>query len=118
MFYTGKTTWLNYALYRCLLEKRPVIWRYMDSSVLFVDEGVYHFTELAKSASFRKVVWTLVDSAPLRASIPDGLFGIDLPYFIIFATSLTEGRWSSFRQVYRLVVVVMNPWTRGEIHRA
>ncbi|KAH9995526.1 hypothetical protein BJV77DRAFT_223386 [Russula vinacea] len=58
----GKTTWLNYALYRCLLEKRPVIWRYMDSSVLFVDEGVYHFTELAKSASFRKVVWTLVDS--------------------------------------------------------
>jgi hypothetical protein len=100
------------------LEKRPVIWRYFDSSVLFVDEGVYHFKTLGLTATFRKVVWTLVDSGPIHTSIPDELFGHNLPFFIIFATSPTEGQWSSFHQAYRLVVVVMNPWTRGEIHRA
>jgi hypothetical protein len=50
--------------------------------------------------------------------LPEELIDHNSPFFIIFATSPTKERWASFHQAYSLVVVVMNPWTRGEIHRA
>lgn len=100
------------------MEKRPVIWSHFHESYLFVDDGVFRFRDAGFSAQFHKVVWTLVDSGPSQMDLPQVLIGHNMPFFIIFATSPTVERWSNFDQAYSVTVVVMNPWTRAEIHRA
>ncbi|KAH9993983.1 hypothetical protein BJV77DRAFT_1066973 [Russula vinacea] len=97
-FYIGKSVWIYYALCRCLSEKRPVIWRYDSTPYM--------------------VVWTLVDSDESNSGVPGNLVQRNRRFFVIYATSPAKGRWSRMPKTTSCIVVVMNPWSRGEIHRA
>jgi hypothetical protein len=109
---------LYYALRRCLAEKRPVIWRWCKEPYLFVEEGVYVMAPIFYRAQYKMSVWTLIDSDHSKDGIPDQFIDQNMSFFVIYATSPARERWSRLHKFYTLEVVVMNPWTRGEIHRA
>jgi hypothetical protein len=67
-------------------------------------------------AEYKSTIWTLIDSD--HSSGPDDFVGQGAPFFIIFATSPNKDRWSRFHKSFSLKVIVMNPWTRDEIHQA
>jgi len=97
----GKTVWVYYALCRCLAEKRPVIWR-------------HDFWE----ASYKTIIWTLIDSdQSSQNGFPTEFSYQDMPFYIIYCTSSASEHWSRLEKAYRLMYVVMNPWTRGEINQ-
>jgi hypothetical protein len=117
--YTGKSIWLYYALCRCLEEKRPVFWRYQLQPYIFVEEGVYDMGKEFLKASYTPFVWTLIDSDESKDGVPGAFVPPSSPFFVIYASSPAEHRWA---RVHKTVshpnVVVMNPWSRSEIHRA
>ncbi|KAF8467514.1 hypothetical protein DFH94DRAFT_638974 [Russula ochroleuca] len=118
----GKSVWIYYALCRCLTEKRPVVWRYReshgDSHYMFVEEGVYDMgTQFLRDMYCENVVWTLVDADEYRDGVPPELVTHGTPFFVIYTTSPVRERWKRLHKSVFDTVVVMNPWTRSEIHR-
>ncbi len=117
IFCPGKSVFLFYVLYRCLVEKRPVIWRYLNSPHLFFDGGVYNMGSQFLTDGYKSTVWTLIDSDEdefvLEKFVPHFT-----PFFVIYAASPARDRWSRLHKTTKQVVVVMNPWTRSEMHRA
>jgi hypothetical protein len=118
IFYIGKTVWLYYALRRCLAEKRPVIWCYRQKPYMFVEEGVYEMGKHFQEATYKIDVWTLVDSGQSPSGVPIDFVQHNMFFFVIYATPPVKERWSHLHRTVSETVVVMNPWTRGEIHRA
>jgi len=114
----GKSVWLYYALRRCLAEKRPVIWCWRNSPYMFIEEGVYKMAPDFHDSQYERVVWTLIDSDQSKDGIPNEYIGRDIPFFVISAIFPAKERWSRLHTSYTLTVVVMDPWTRGEIYRA
>jgi len=115
----GKSFWIYYALRRCLAERKPVIWYYQGVCQLFTDQGVYRVPATFPPGSFKSVVWTLVDSDESRDGIPQQLIPRSTRLFVIYVTSPAKERWSRLdKTVPYDTVIIMNPWTRKEIHLA
>jgi hypothetical protein len=110
--HTGKSVWLYYVLLRCLAERRPVILRYRNEPFLFIEDGVYLMQARFQLADYKTIVWALVDS-----DIPDEFITQNTPFFVISATSAAKEHWSRLDKTTSNAVIVMNPWTRGEIHQ-
>lgn len=114
----GKSVWLYYALRRCLAERRPVILRYGIRPLLFVDDGVYYMRGAFDLVHYKRVLWTLVDADEDPAGVPREFVTQNTPFFVIYTASLATRRWSRLEKTTSNEVIVMNPWSRGEIHRA
>jgi hypothetical protein len=71
-------------------------------------EATYHF-----------FVWTFIDSEKSHTSIPEAFIQDGSPFFVIYTSSPNEERWAHVHKTVSYpMVVVMNPWSRSEIHRA
>ena len=58
----GKSVWVSYAISRCLVDRKAIIWYRDQTCYLFVREGVFRAPANFPSSCFRTFVWTLVDS--------------------------------------------------------
>ena len=85
---------------------------------MFVDEGVYKMLGDFQDAQYNIVVWTLVDSDGARNGVPGVLISQGTPFFVIYATSPAQDRWSGLRQTVLPSTIMMNPWTQREIFQA
>jgi hypothetical protein len=85
---------------------------------MFVEEGVYDMgTQFLRDMYCENVVWTLVDADEYRDGVPPELVTHGTPFFVIYTTSPVRERWKRLHKSVFDTVVVMNPWTRSEIHR-
>jgi hypothetical protein len=116
-FYIGKSVWVYYALCRCLSEKRPVVWLHKKKLHMFVEEGVYDMGTDYLSAKYKTFIWTLVDSDESK-EVPENLMPLSTPFSVIYTTFPAKERWSRMHKTTSNAVVLMNPWSRSEIHRA
>jgi hypothetical protein len=116
--HTGKSVWLYYALRRCLAEKRPVILRYRRKPLLFVEDGIFWMRADFEFVRYKRVLWALIDSDESLTGIPDVFVTQNTPFFVICPMSPAEEHWSRLENTTFNAVIVMNPWSRGEIHRA
>lgn len=94
----------------------PVIWRYRQGLYIFVNEGVYRLGTQYREAQYKTLIWTLLDSDRTQGDITALID--DMPFFVIYATSPAKQCWSHLHKSFSVSVVVMNPWTRSEIHQA
>jgi hypothetical protein len=116
--HTGKSTWLYYALRRSLSERRPTIFRYRNEPYIFVEDGVFFMRDHFQLAQYKSVVWALVDADESPNGIPEEYVGRNTSFFVIFPTSLATENWSRIETTTSNTVIIMDPWSRGEIHRA
>ena len=107
----GKSVWILYALRRRLAERKPVIWYYMNTCYLFIEDGVYMMLPNFLQCIFKAVVWTLADSD----QTPVDLLTHDTCLYVIFVTSPVKQRWARMDKTTRRTIAVMNPWTKAEI---
>ncbi|KAH9993993.1 hypothetical protein BJV77DRAFT_330428 [Russula vinacea] len=114
----GKSLWVYYALCRCLSGKRPVVWFYKKKLYMFVEEGVYDMGTDYNKADFNTFVWTLVDSDEAESGVPESLVPQSTLFSVIYTTYPAKRRWSRLHKTTSNIVIVMNPWSRSEIHRA
>jgi hypothetical protein len=118
-FSKGKSVFIFYAVRRRLAEQKPVIWVINGVYYLFVEEGVYKMPEhFYRVSRFRYIVWTFVAADHNGKGIPPSLIAHGTPLFVIYVTSPAKERWDRMYHTIHETVVVMNPWTRKEIHRA
>lgn len=68
-------------------------------------------------AHYKSTVWTLVDSDESQSGIPEEFAIQDPPFFVIYATFPAKERWSQLGKTSANAVIVMNPWSQGEIHQ-
>ncbi len=85
---------------------------------MFVDEGVYAMGSQFLKIRYKHKVWTLIDSDEYKNGVPEDFVPHHTPFFVIYVTSFERDRWSRMHKTTSDVVVIMNPWTRGEMHRA
>jgi len=113
----GKSVWILYALRRRLAERKPVIWYYMKTCYLFIEDGGYLMLPNFLQCHFKAVVWTLADSDSNQAvsGPPEDLMTHDTSFYVIFATSPAERRWARMDKTTRPAIAIMNPWTKAEI---
>jgi hypothetical protein len=70
-------------------------------------------------ATYTPFVWTFIDSEKSHTSIPEAFIQDSSSFFVIYTSSPTEERWAHVHKTVSYPeVVVMNPWSRSEIHRA
>jgi hypothetical protein len=114
--------WIDYALCRCLAEKRPVIWSYYRHPVMFAEGGAYcmeaQFASQFAEAEYKSVPWALVDADIFWGGIPEDIVRQNKRFFGIYVSDLPKEDWSCLQKAVPVKVVVMNPWTRSEIHQA
>ncbi|KAF8891473.1 hypothetical protein CPB84DRAFT_1683318, partial [Gymnopilus junonius] len=111
----GKSMWIYYALRRCLGEKQPVIWYRSGEFHLFSNAGVQVIDpEYLRHPPF---TWCFVDAFQAD-SVPPAAAVQDNQVFPIYVTSPKEERWAKLRQARTPELIVMNPWTRGELEKA
>jgi hypothetical protein len=85
---------------------------------MFVKDGVYQVGEHFQAAEYQSVVWVLVDSDESESGVPEVLITQNSPFFVIYTSFPAEERWSRMNKTMFNAVIVMNPWTRKEIHQA
>lgn len=112
----GKSVWVYYALRCRMAEKKSAIWLYKGAYYLFVEDGVYRMPSDFQRAKFLSIVWTFIDSDESEI-IPVNLISRDAHLFVIYTTPPVEQRWSLMQISTENDIVIMNPWTRGEILR-
>ena len=95
-----------------------MIWLSKGTYFLFVEDGVYKMPQDFQQAKFRSIVWTFVDADHDRGGVPPHLIEYGTPLFVIYVTSPAKERWDRMHHTIHDTVVVMNPWTRKEIHQA
>jgi hypothetical protein len=74
--------------------------------------------EYFQVAAYKSLVWTLVDSVESPTGVPEVLVTHNTRFFVIYALSPAGGRWSRLEKTVNPITIVMNPWSRNEIHRA
>jgi hypothetical protein len=93
------------------------MWFRNKRSYLFVPEGVYEAPDDFSPSDFKTLPWTFVDSDEASNGVPEHLVTHGSRLFVIYATSPAKNRWSRLEKTLRSVTeVIMNPWTRAEIH--
>jgi hypothetical protein len=60
----------------------------------------------------------LVDIDPFSRGIPEDFVRQHTKFFGIYISDLPKEDWSWLQKAVPVKVIVMNPWTRSEIHRA
>jgi hypothetical protein len=101
-----------------LAEKKPVIWYREQHCYLFVEEGVYQKPDNFLPSYFKTIIWTLVDSDVAVNGVPEHLATHDTHHYVVYVTSPAKDRWSRMDKTMNPIVVVMNPWTKKEMHYA
>ncbi|GBE90197.1 hypothetical protein SCP_1900460 [Sparassis crispa] len=114
----GKSIWVLYALTRRLAERKPTILHRGMEHFLFVEEGVYEFTQTKYYRYFREDVWALVDSDMVPEGLPHSIVRRDAAVFVVFETHPSSERWECVHGIASQIIVMMNPWTSWEIHQA
>jgi hypothetical protein len=118
MRHTGKSIWRYYALYRCLAAKRPVLWHYNHKCYLFAESGVFIAPEDFQLCSYRGIIWTLVDADQACQGDLPSLVCNGTRLFVIYTTSPARRHLSYWDKTVDVVHIIMDPWTREEIHKA
>ncbi|KAH9971185.1 hypothetical protein BGW80DRAFT_1322517 [Lactifluus volemus] len=114
----GKSIWRYYALYRCLAAKRPVLWHYNHKCYLFAESGVFIAPEDFQLCSYRGIIWTLVDADQACQGDLPSLVCNGTRLFVIYTTSPARRHLSYWDKTVDVVHIIMDPWTREEIHKA
>lgn len=112
----GKTTWIYYALRRCVGEKQAVIWYRGGIFYLFTDEGVEIF-EHPVAGRHPQHTWCFVDSTEAER-LPSMIYDWISAFFPVYVTSPKEERWAKLHQLRMPELVIMNPWTLAELEKA
>jgi len=94
-----------------------VIWFYRRAPFLFAEDGVYLMHADFQLAHYKRILWTLVDTDKSLTGIPEVFVTQYTPFFVVWPTSQAKEHWSRLKKTTCNAVIVMNPWTRGEIHR-
>ncbi|TFK61874.1 hypothetical protein BDN72DRAFT_420401 [Pluteus cervinus] len=87
-----------------------------DVCYLFVKEGVYEYDPNLRYPWTQRL-WVLVDSDDCPDRLPVWLSGHG-NYFPVYAASPSDKRWGRFHKTISTAVLVMDPWTKPEIHAA
>ncbi|KIM80660.1 hypothetical protein PILCRDRAFT_822388 [Piloderma croceum F 1598] len=103
---------------RCCAEQQPFVFYRNETCYLFVQEGVFEAPARFSSHQYHKYVWALVDADETTSGIPEGLIARFTRLLTIYSTSPDRSRWARVHKTVDERVLVMNPWTRKEIHRA
>ena len=114
----GKTKFLQYVKRRCCAEKRPFVLYHAKRRYLVVQEGVFQAPSDFLFNDYQGFVWTLADADEDRDGVPEDLIARNTGHFVIYASSPAQSRWRRVHKTVRERVIVMNPWTRKEIHLA
>jgi hypothetical protein len=102
-------------MYRCLGAKQPVVlyegkqfYFFSDAGVKIIDPSDFHHPPFT---------WCFVDSADADP-LPDVIYNPRFRLFPIYITSPKEERWGKLHQRRKPSLIIMNPWTRAELHKA
>ena len=113
----GKTKFFQYAKRRCCAEKRPFVLYHAKHRYLVV-QGVFQAPSDFLFNDYQGFVWTLADADEDRGGVPEDLIARNTGHFVIYASSPAQSRWRRVHKTVRERVIVMNPWTKKEIHLA
>ena len=93
------------------------MFRYRNEPYIFVEDGVFFMCDRFQLAQYKSVVWALVDADESPNGIPEEFVGRNTSFFVIFPTSLATENWSRIETTTN-TLIIMDLWSRGEIHRA
>ncbi|KAF8523115.1 hypothetical protein BU17DRAFT_86251 [Hysterangium stoloniferum] len=115
----GKTLWQIYAARRCASEKRPFLWLYKDRYTLFVEEGAYTLPTSWEHDDFLpgSRVWVFIDSESDPGALTM-LTSVGTEFVVFFTTSPSEQRWHKLHKTTSYHLLIMNPWSIGEMKQA
>ncbi|KAF8513912.1 hypothetical protein BU17DRAFT_94947 [Hysterangium stoloniferum] len=114
----GKTSWINYAIRYCLGERQPVVWYQVNKCYFFSESGVDVIDPMLHQSG-GKHTWCLVDSLDAPQTLPHSICSVSRELFPVYVASPKRSRWSKLPQSGRIPqVIVMNPWTLGELEKA
>ncbi|KAL5512348.1 hypothetical protein ACEPAG_3340 [Sanghuangporus baumii] len=116
----GKTVWIQYALRRCLGERRPVMLMMNTRYVLFSESGVKKIPSDSAIFVERKPInetpWCLIDSTSSPEGIPVEMSAVYSsgvnPVYVTFPDS---NRWRKLHQARTPELALMNPWSWEEV---
>ncbi|KAL5480201.1 hypothetical protein ACEPAI_1471 [Sanghuangporus weigelae] len=116
----GKTVWIQYALRRCLGERRPVMLMMNTRYVLFSESGVKKIPSDSAIFVERKPInetpWCLIDSTSSPEGIPVEMSAVYSsgvnPIYVTFPDS---NRWRKLHQARTPELALMNPWSWEEV---
>ena len=69
-----------------------------------------------QDAKFKSLVWVLLDSDRTANDITPLID--DARFFVIYTTSPAKQRWSYLPKSFSVKIIVMNPWSLGEMLQA
>ena len=67
-------------------------------------------------AEYKIVTWSLF-ADPYQRGVPEDIARKNAQLFCIYVSDLPKEEWSWVQKTVPVKVIVMNPWTRSEIHR-
>lgn len=118
--FVGKSIWLRYALARCLIQGRTVLFQNEPGfAYLFNDHGVFSIGSGVQSGALKiclpSTTWCLVDSNEYLLAVPKFIRKLSL--FIVQAASpcIDRMRWSQKASNFTAMRYVMKPMTAQEL---
>jgi len=113
----GKTSWIWYALRRCLGEEQSVVLYDSNRCYFFSKLGVTIIDPL-EHKSGDKHTWCFVDSTSAPDTLDTSICSRIGQLYPIYITSPKASRWYKLHQQRIPNVIVMNPWTIDEMLKA
>ncbi|RDB20072.1 hypothetical protein Hypma_012849 [Hypsizygus marmoreus] len=111
-------SWPIYGPRRRIGEGIPAVWVSKGAVYLFVHEGVFTMPKLGPTNMFEQMTWAFVDPVWFMTDV-DPLVDDKPHLFIIGSCYPARDSWSHMADVLTdMKVIVMNPWSRREIHAA
>ncbi|KAL5527001.1 hypothetical protein ACEPAF_8730 [Sanghuangporus sanghuang] len=116
----GKTVWIQYALRRCIGERRPVMLMTNTRYLFFSESGVEKLPSDAEIFDEQKPInetpWCLIDSTSSPKGIPVEMSAAFSPGVnSIYLTSPDSNRWRGLQQSRTPKLALMNPWSWEEV---
>jgi hypothetical protein len=66
---------------------------------------------------YKIVTWSLINADPYWRGVPEEVVRLNTQLFGIYVSDLPKEEWSWAQKAVPIKVIVMNPWSRSEIHR-
>ena len=82
-----------------------------------MQEGIFQAPSEFSSHQYRTYVWALVDADEATSGVPEALIARFTRLFTVYPTPPTRSRWARVHKTVEQHVLIMNRWTRKEIHR-
>lgn len=120
--FSGDLKWVHYAVIRRLSEKKPFLWHYEGRwcSITGNDVYVQRRRSPPDQTLTSPLTWVFFDACYMGPATPVGLGGHGFTKFLIFITPSPSfsTRLKKFDKTMSPKVLLMNPWSRAEIHAA